>query len=84
MVESAARKDVTSSFVLVGTRLYQVVVAPVRMPAPAAWLFMGFRVDDALAAELKDVTALDVTFLASMHAALSTARPPSLKDRGAR
>ena len=62
MVESAASKDVTSSFVLIGSRLYQVVIAPVRMPAPAAWLFMGFRVDDALAAELKDVTALDVTF----------------------
>ncbi len=43
--------------------LYQLAVVPLRAPLPVAWIIAGFRIDDALARDLKAVPTLDVTFL---------------------
>jgi hypothetical protein len=49
--------------VLVGERLYQLVIVPVLSPLPVAWVAVGFSVNDALAQDLRKLTALHVSFL---------------------
>jgi adenylate cyclase len=51
----------------VGPRLQQIVVVPMYAPEPeiAAWIAVGKGVDQAAASELKNASALDVTFLAA-------------------
>src|SRR5262245_6432903 len=61
---SAAQQDLTSSSIeLLDGRAYQFVVVPVLAPRPIAWVVLGFVVDDSLARDLKQLTALDVSFL---------------------
>jgi len=43
--------------------LYQLVIVPVLAPLPVAWLAVGFRVDDALARDLRRLTRLQVSLL---------------------
>jgi diguanylate cyclase (GGDEF)-like protein len=42
---------------------YQTVTVPLRAPDIRAWVMLGFPIDYALAAQLKDLTGLDVSFL---------------------
>jgi len=42
---------------------YQLVMVPVLAPVPIAWVAVGLTVDDALAAELRQLTSLEVSFL---------------------
>ena len=44
-------------------RPYQLVLAPVRAPALIAWVGMGFPLDNALAENIKRITALDISFV---------------------
>ncbi len=46
-----------------GGNLYQVVGAPVNAPARVGWIYLGFRVNDALADSLAGIVSLQVTFL---------------------
>jgi len=45
-----------------GDRLYQVVVAPVRAPELIGWVVMGFRIDDLLAVQLRNLIGMEVSF----------------------
>jgi diguanylate cyclase (GGDEF)-like protein len=47
---------------------FQMVVAPVRAPQLIGWVSVGFAVDDMLAATLKDLTGLEVSFLTTRQA----------------
>lgn len=49
---------------LVGDHAYQLVVVPVRAPLPIASVVMGFLLDDKFAADLKALSALDISFVA--------------------
>lgn len=42
---------------------YQLVVVPLFTPDPTAWIVIGFRIDDAFARELRDVTGTHVSLL---------------------
>lgn len=44
-------------------RLYRLVVVPLLAPEPVAWIAVGFLIDDALAADLRDLTLTDVSFM---------------------
>ncbi len=44
-------------------KLFAVVVVPLLAPDPAAWICLGFRIDDAFARELGAVTKQEVSFL---------------------
>jgi adenylate cyclase len=44
-------------------KLFAVVVVPLLAPEPIAWICLGFRIDDAFAVELGNLTRLDVSFL---------------------
>jgi diguanylate cyclase (GGDEF)-like protein len=51
--------------VAIDGRLYQLVIVPVLAPETIAYVALGFRVDDALARELSELTGLRVSFLAA-------------------
>jgi diguanylate cyclase (GGDEF)-like protein len=53
-----------SSIVIVNGRLHQLVIVPVKAPLPIAWVAIGFVIDDAVAHDLENLTALDVSFAA--------------------
>lgn len=44
-------------------RVYQMVVVPLLIPVPDAWICIGFLIDDRLAAELQSVTLSHVSLL---------------------
>jgi len=43
-------------------RPYLLVIAPVRAPLPVGWVAIGFRIDAALAAEMRSLLGVDVSF----------------------
>ena len=69
LLQSARNEGSASSIELLQNRAYQLVVVPVLAPLPIAWVAVGLNVDDALAAELRQLTALEVSFLDSKRGA---------------
>jgi len=64
LIDRAERAGEASAIALIDGRLHQLVVVPVNAPLPIAWVAIGFVIDDALARDLENLTALDVSFLA--------------------
>jgi HAMP domain-containing protein len=58
---SSVAGDNSTSLVVDGGRIYQLVTVPVRSPLPVAWIAMGFELDEKAARELADITGLAVT-----------------------
>jgi diguanylate cyclase (GGDEF)-like protein len=54
-----------AGIVAIDGRLYQLVVVPVLAPEAIAYVAIGFRVDDAVARELGELTGLEVSFLST-------------------
>jgi len=44
-------------------KAYEIYTVPVKAPLPVAWLSMGFRLDDAFAHHLQNLTGLEVTLI---------------------
>jgi len=63
LIKAAERSGRTSAMMFFGGGLYQMVVVPLPAPLPVAWIVVGFRINDALAQDLKTLTSLDVTFV---------------------
>ena len=63
LIAGAEGKRTVSEIRIVDGTIYQLVVVPVLAPLPIAWVVSGFVIDDSSAAELKQITGLDVTFL---------------------
>jgi len=63
LVRQAAGAGTASSIVLLDQRLYQLVVVPVLAPEPIAWVGLAFEMDDRVARDLNQLTALEVSFL---------------------
>ncbi|ACB73369.1 adenylate/guanylate cyclase domain-containing protein [Opitutus terrae] len=57
--------------------LYSLVIVPVRAPDIVAWLAVGFRIDDALARWLKDLTRIEVSFVDQEGQLLATTLAPT-------
>lgn len=64
MVQSTLNAGSATAVVQLDTDLYQVIMLPVKVPVPVALTVIGFRINEALAQELRQVTHLDVTFAA--------------------
>jgi len=47
-----------------GARVDLVVVRPLLTPDPAAWIVVGFPLDDALAGEFRELSDFEITFVA--------------------
>lgn len=56
-----------SSFVVLNKQLYQVILLPVRAPRTVAYSLVGFKIDDEVALELKNLTGMDVSFIAEQN-----------------
>lgn len=54
-----------SSFVVLNKKLYQVILLPVKIPRTVAYSLVGFKIDDNVTQELKSLTGMDVSFIAS-------------------
>jgi diguanylate cyclase (GGDEF)-like protein len=58
-----ADDDAEPATLTVGGDAYQMITVPLRAPVTVAWVSMGFRINDELAAKLKTLTGLEVSFL---------------------
>ncbi|MET0919070.1 MAG: EAL domain-containing protein [Burkholderiales bacterium] len=63
LLDRAGDAQQAAAMVVLNGELYQLVMVPVLAPLPVAWLAVGFRVDDALARDLRRLTGLQVSFL---------------------
>lgn len=59
------REGVKIFLMPIADKIYLLVQATVTAPLPIARVMMGFQVDDAFAAELRELTHLDLTLLAT-------------------
>ena len=60
-MKQSGRNNYTD-IVLLGNDAYQLVMTPVQAPQLIAWVGMGFKLDQALAEQIKGVTDLDISF----------------------
>ena len=63
LLDRAAAAQQAAGIALIGGKPYQLAIVPVLTPQPVAWIVSGFRIDDALAQELRTLTQLEVSFL---------------------
>jgi PAS domain S-box-containing protein len=84
LVEAAQDSGEASAFAVVDGHLYQLVVVPLRAPAPIAWLGMGFLIDERLAAELQRTTSSHVSFVRAGPAGVWTAFASTLPSTAQR
>lgn len=63
------REGVQIFLMPIADKIYLLVQATVTAPLPIARVMMGFQVDDAFAAELRELTHLDLTLLATQDGA---------------
>jgi diguanylate cyclase (GGDEF)-like protein len=82
--QSDAQRD-QPVFRVLGERVYQFFLAPVRTPETIAWVAMGFGVDDAFAQKMRSLIGTEVTVVA--HGAEGPARvvstlPVNLRSAG--
>jgi diguanylate cyclase (GGDEF)-like protein len=81
LIDAAERDGRAAAIVVEDGRAYELAVAPVLAPVPIAWAVYGFVVDDKLAADLKTLSRLDVSFFAceaggAWRRLASTVAPP--------
>jgi diguanylate cyclase (GGDEF)-like protein len=62
LVARARHAGQASAVVIIDGRPHQLAIVPVNAPLPIAWVAVGFVIDDALARDLENLTALDVSF----------------------
>lgn len=60
LIATAEERDEAVAMVVMEGAVYEMVVVPVLAPAPVAWLAIGARIDDALAADLKALSPLEL------------------------
>jgi PAS domain S-box-containing protein len=81
LVATAQRSGEVATFAVIDDHLYQLVVVPLRTPAPIAWIGMGFLIDNHLAEELQQTTSSHVSFVragpANVWTAFASTLPPS-------
>jgi len=63
LLDRAAAAQQATGVVQVGGQLYQLVIVPLRKEQQVSWVAAGYRINDALAQEWRNLTRLDVTFL---------------------
>lgn len=62
LLNVAADEGAAHSMTIIGGKTYQTIIVPLLAPDPVAWISIGFLVDERLAAELKSLTGLEVSF----------------------
>ena len=67
-----------------GGKMLQLVIAPVRAPQLIGWVAAGFRLDDAFAAEIRDLTNVHVIFVADDFETLASSLAATELPHGTR
>jgi diguanylate cyclase (GGDEF)-like protein len=85
LLDRASAAQQSSAFVVVGGQFYQMIVVPLPVPRPVAWIAAGIKIDDAMAREMSKMTRLHVTFLSRQEdgewqARASTVDEPARSD----
>ncbi|MDN5850615.1 MAG: EAL domain-containing protein [Nitrococcus sp.] len=62
LLKEAQKNGRAVATVVLNGRPYQMAVTPVNAPLPIAWVSMGFRLNPALASEIRELTGLQVSF----------------------
>lgn len=60
LIATAEEHDEAVAMVVMDGAIYEMVVVPVLAPTPVAWLVIGARIDDTLAANLKALSPLEL------------------------
>jgi len=60
LIATAEERDEAVAMVVMEGAIYEMVVVPVLAPTPVAWLAIGARIDNALAADLKALSPLEL------------------------
>ncbi|NOU52680.1 EAL domain-containing protein [Pseudoalteromonas sp. JBTF-M23] len=55
----------SSTFMVINEALYQVIVLPVKAPRTIAYSMVGFVIDTSVAKELKELTGMEISFVAT-------------------
>lgn len=63
LIETAEEDGEAESVVVIDGMAYQLVVVPLKTPTPAAWICVGFVMDEQLAEDFRDTIRADVSFL---------------------
>ena len=63
LLDQATDSKRSSSMIIVGGKLHEIVTVPVLAPVPIAWVAIGFNVNDAVANNLGRLTGLQVSLL---------------------
>jgi hypothetical protein len=80
LLDRARDAQQAAAMIVLNGELYQLVIVPVLAPLPVAWLAVGFRVDDALARDLRSLTRLHVSFLTRTQGNSWRAQASTLSD----
>ncbi len=63
LLDRAGLAQQATGIVPIGGQLYELAIVPVMAPQPVAWVVAGFRINDAMAQDLRHLMSLDVSFL---------------------
>lgn len=66
LVEKSNAEGVAHATLVAGDTAYDILTVPVRAPLPIAWVAMGFAVTDSFAAQIRNLSGLNSTFLANV------------------
>jgi diguanylate cyclase (GGDEF)-like protein len=67
LLAQARTSGKAAAMVVVRGQLYQLVVVPVSVPGPYAWIAVGYSVNDEFARETEHLLRLDVSFLSRLE-----------------
>jgi diguanylate cyclase len=85
LVTNIEQKEDQTWITLIGGKAIQFAVAPVQIPDPNGWVAFGFVLDDRVAADLKQLTDLDISFLAvnatGQYRVSASTLSPALRDQ---
>jgi len=59
----AEAEGTANRLMLINQKPYQLIVVPVLAPEPIAWLCLGFIIDNAVLAQLKQLTQMEISLL---------------------
>jgi adenylate cyclase len=70
LIKAAQSQGNATGLVLINQIPYQLIVVPVLAPEPIAWLCLGFAVDNAVLAQLKQLTQVEISLLSEQNQTL--------------
>jgi adenylate cyclase len=71
LIAQAESEGAATRLTLIGQKPYQLIIVPVLAPEPIAWLCLGFVLDNAVLAQLKQLTQVEISVLSQQAEGLT-------------